>query len=77
MNSAVLGLPMQARCVFFDKNVPFEDAIGSYACSLEANMRVANGIPLGCLLLLPVDAVNPVETCQATPITFEMLAACG
>jgi hypothetical protein len=25
-----------------------EDAIGSHACWLEANMRVTNGIPLGC-----------------------------
>jgi len=25
-----------------------EDAIGSHACSLEASMRVTNGIPLGC-----------------------------
>ena len=28
-----------------------EDAIGSHACSLEANMRVTNGIPLGSPLL--------------------------
>ena len=38
--------------------VALEDAIGSYACSLEANieanMRVTNGIPLGSTLLLPL-----------------------
>jgi hypothetical protein len=39
-----------------------EDAIGSHACSLEANMRVTNGNPLGCPLLLPVDTVNCVQT---------------
>jgi hypothetical protein len=40
-----------------------EDAIGSHACSLEANTRVTNGIPLGSSPLLPVDTVN----CVATP----------
>jgi hypothetical protein len=39
-----------------------QDAIGSHACSLEANMRVTNGIPLGCPLLLPVGTVNRVQT---------------
>jgi hypothetical protein len=39
-----------------------EDAIGAHACSLEANMRATNGIPLGCLLLLPVGTVNCVQT---------------
>jgi hypothetical protein len=39
-----------------------EDAIGSHACSLDANMRVTNGIPLGCPLFLTVHTVNCVET---------------
>jgi hypothetical protein len=40
----------------FRRKFPLEDAIGSHACSLEASMRVTNGIPLGCslLLLLPL-----------------------
>jgi hypothetical protein len=39
----------------FRQTFSLEDAIGSHACSLEACMRVANGIPLGrqLLLLLP------------------------
>jgi hypothetical protein len=37
-----------------------EDAIGSHACSLEANPRVTNGIPLGSSLLLLVCTVNCV-----------------
>jgi urea carboxylase len=41
------------------------DAIGSHACSLEANMCVTNGIPLGCLLFLPVHTVNRVQTLKA------------
>jgi hypothetical protein len=43
-----------------------EDALGSHACSLEASMRVTNGIPLGCSLLLPYDApVFSVQTLKA------------
>jgi hypothetical protein len=42
-----------------------EDAIGSHACSLQANMRVTNGIPLGSSLLLPVCTVNCVRTLKA------------
>jgi hypothetical protein len=33
-----------------------EDANGSHACSLEANMRVTNGIPLGSPLPLPLSS---------------------
>jgi hypothetical protein len=46
----------------FRQKFTLEDAIGSHACSLEANMRVTNGIPLGCSLLLPVAPVNCVQT---------------
>jgi hypothetical protein len=34
----------------------------NHACSLEANMRVANGIHLRSSLLLPVCTVNCVQT---------------
>jgi Na+/proline symporter len=47
---------------FFRQKFSLEDAIGSHACSLEANMRGTNGIPLGCPLLLPVGTVNCVQT---------------
>jgi hypothetical protein len=43
--------------------------IGSHACSLEANMRVINGIPLGCSLLLPVCTANSVQTLQVRQST--------
>jgi hypothetical protein len=46
----------------FRQKVTLEDAIGSHACSLEANMRVTNGIHLGCPLLLPVGTVNCIQT---------------
>jgi hypothetical protein len=49
----------------FRQKFTLEDAIGSHACSLEANTRVTNGIPLGCLLMLPVDTVNCVQTLKA------------
>jgi hypothetical protein len=38
----------------FRHNFVLEEAIGSRACSLEANICVANGIPLGSPLLLPL-----------------------
>jgi hypothetical protein len=38
----------------FRQDFALEDAIGSHACSLEANMRVTNGIPLGSPLPLPL-----------------------
>jgi hypothetical protein len=31
-------------------------------------MRVTNGIPLGCSLLLPVDTVNSVQTLKAAEV---------
>jgi Ca2+-binding EF-hand superfamily protein len=49
----------------FRQEFTLEDAIGSHACSLEARMRVNNGIPLGCSLLLPVHTVNCVQTLKA------------
>jgi hypothetical protein len=47
-------------CVF-RPDFALEDAIGSHACSLEANTRVTNGIPFGSPLLLPVCTVNSVQ----------------
>jgi hypothetical protein len=47
---------------FFQQNFTLEDAIGSHACSLEANKRVTNGIPHGCSLLLPVGTAICVQT---------------
>jgi hypothetical protein len=38
----------------FRHKFTLEDAIRSHACSLKANMRVTNGIPLGSPLLLPL-----------------------
>jgi hypothetical protein len=49
----------------FRQKFTLEDAIGSHACSLQANMRVTNGIPLGSSLLLPVGTVISVQTLKA------------
>jgi hypothetical protein len=49
----------------FRQKCTLEDVIGSHACSLEANIRVTNGIPLGSSLLLPFDTVNCVHTLKA------------
>jgi hypothetical protein len=49
----------------FRQILALEDAIGSHACSFEANMRATNGIPLGSPLLLPVGTVNCVQTLKA------------
>jgi hypothetical protein len=46
----------------FRQKFTLEDAIGSHTCSLEANTRVTNGIPLGSSLFLPVGTVNCVQT---------------
>jgi hypothetical protein len=50
----------------FQQKFTLEGAIGSHACSLEANMRVTNGSPLGCPLFLPVGTVNCVQTLKAS-----------
>jgi hypothetical protein len=34
----------------FRQEFTLEDAIGSHACLLQVNMRVTDGIPLGCPL---------------------------
>jgi ankyrin repeat protein len=50
----------------FRQKLTPEDIIGSHACSLEANMRVTNSIPLGCQLPLTVATINCVVTRKAT-----------
>ena len=49
----------------FRQEFTLEDAIGSHACSLQASMRVTNGIPLGSVTLLPVDTVTCVAPLKA------------
>jgi NAD-dependent SIR2 family protein deacetylase len=51
----------------FRQKFTIEDAIGSHACSLEANMHVTNGIPLGSSLLLPFCTVNCGQTLKVKP----------
>jgi hypothetical protein len=34
----------------FREKFTLDDAIGSHACSLESNIRVTNGTPLGSLI---------------------------
>jgi hypothetical protein len=50
----------------FRQKSTLEAAIGSHACSLEANMRVTNGIHLKSSLLLPFCTVIPVQTLKAS-----------
>jgi hypothetical protein len=49
--SYTLKLEVSDGAVLFSDKIYTRDAIGSHACSLEANMRVTIGIPLGCPLL--------------------------
>jgi tetratricopeptide (TPR) repeat protein len=60
----------------FRQEFTLEDAIGSHACSLEANIRVTNGIPLVSSLLLPVDTVNCVNTLKAFRKKHRCLQTC-
>jgi hypothetical protein len=46
----------------FRQDFALENAIGSHACSLEANMRVTNGIPLRESTALTVVIINHAET---------------
>jgi hypothetical protein len=52
----------------FRQMFALEDATGSHACSLEANMHVTNGTPLGIPLLLPVGTVNCVQTLKGNTL---------
>jgi hypothetical protein len=53
----------------FRQKFTLEDAIGSHACSLEANTRVTNGIPLGSSLLLSVCTLNRVQPLKTCPVS--------
>jgi hypothetical protein len=61
----------------FSTKLALEDAIGSHACSLEANRRVTNDIHLGCPLFLPVHTVNYVQTLKARENVRSSLATHG
>jgi hypothetical protein len=49
----MLMLARSATCMVrvFRQEFTLEDAIGSHACSVDANMQVTNGIPLGSSFL--------------------------
>jgi hypothetical protein len=49
----------------FRPKITLEDAIGSHSCSLQANRRVTNSIPLWCSLIIRVPIVNCVQTLKA------------
>jgi hypothetical protein len=64
----------------FRQKFTTEDAIGFPRLLASSScMRVTNGIPLGCSLLLPVDTVNSVQTLKAVAYQHKRwpLAACG
>jgi hypothetical protein len=73
-----LGYHTDPQCpvrVFRQKFTP-EDAIGSHGRSLETNMRVTNGIPLGSSLLLPVGTVHCVQTLKVTALSSARTMDC-
>jgi serine/threonine protein kinase len=79
--NVLVGEKPEGTVRVFRQKFTLEDAIGSHACSLEANTRVTNGIPLGSSLLLPVDTVNCVQTLKGSPRfvksqTLECLGMC-
>jgi hypothetical protein len=63
-------LPSCCTVRVFRQKSTLDDAIGSHACSLQANMRVTNAIRLGSPLLLPVATVNCVRTLKAADDFF-------
>jgi hypothetical protein len=81
MDSAVLGLgSLGCGCCtvrVFRLKFTLEDAIGPHACSLEANTRVINSIPLGSPLLLPVGTVNCVQTLKVLDIEVAWVRKSG
>jgi hypothetical protein len=72
--TAIFRLHMNGSVRVFRQECALDDAIGSHACSLEAIMRVTNGIPLGCSLLLPIGTVICVRTLKARAKTPLILA---
>jgi hypothetical protein len=71
---AHLSRTLDGTVLLFRQKSTLEDAIGSHACSLQANRRVTNGIHLGCSLPLPVDTVNCVQTLKASSCCTVSLA---
>jgi hypothetical protein len=67
-NTSTDGRAFEGTVRGFRQKFTLDDAIGSHACSLEANMRVPNGIPMGCPLLLPVGTVNCAQTLKAVRV---------
>jgi hypothetical protein len=60
---------VQCTVRVFRQKFTREDGIESHTCSLKVKMRVTNGIPLGCSLLLPVHTVNCVQTLKVSNTT--------
>jgi hypothetical protein len=50
----------------FQPEFTLYDAIGSHTCSLEASLRVINGIPSRVFTLLPVGTVIPSKHERST-----------
>jgi hypothetical protein len=61
----------------FRQKFTLEDAIGSHACSLEANTRVTNGISLGSSLFIPVDTLNCVQTLKVGTLVYTLCSLGG
>jgi hypothetical protein len=59
--SMMYGARLRQKCTL---GMPF----GSHACSLEASMRVTNGIPLERPLPLIVTNMHSVQTLKAGPV---------
>jgi hypothetical protein len=60
-NVTEFGQTFMVRFAIFWQESALENDIGSHACSFQASRRVANSIPLGSPLLLPVHIVNCVQ----------------
>jgi hypothetical protein len=56
----------------FRQEFTLDDAVGSHACSLVANMRVTNDVPLGRPLPLTVATVNSVQMLKATATRLQL-----
>jgi arginyl-tRNA synthetase len=55
-----IGFDQMVRCAFSGRNAHSRMPLDP--THVQANMRVTNGIPLGCPLFLPVGTVNCVQT---------------
>jgi hypothetical protein len=75
LNDADEPNPKPARCAFSDINVHSRMPLDPTHVSLEANMRVTNGIPLWSPLLLPIVIINYAETLKVRMTLKEKAAA--